>query len=95
MLAKGFENSFEFSAVFSSEWQQRLARISNRDAAQFTSYLDLLGVAAAFHVAEEREEYLHVFAGGDEVIGERGFIDAVMFERSAGGGAADPRHAGF
>ena len=31
-----------------------------------------------------------MFAGGDEVVGERGFEDVVMFERSAGGGAADP-----
>ena len=87
---KVFKQLLEFRAVFSGEWQQRLAWIANRDAKQFTSHFDLLGVAAAFQVAKEREEFVHVFAGGDEVIGERGFEDVVMFERSAGGGAANP-----
>ena len=87
---KVFENLLELCAVFSGQWQQRLARIANRDAAQFAAYFYFFGLAAAFHVAEEREELVHVFAGGDEVVGERGFEDVVMFERSAGGGAADP-----
>jgi len=84
------EDLHKFRAVFSGQGQQRLAWIANRDAAQFAADFDLLGVAAAFHVAEEREEFVHVLAGGDEVIGERGFENVVMFERSAGGGAADP-----
>ena len=84
------EDFLKFRAVFSGQGQQRLAWISNGDAAQFTADLDLLGVAAAFHVAEEREELVHVLAGGDEVVVERGFEDVVVFERSAGSGAADP-----
>ena len=89
-VLNALKDSLEFGAVFSGQGQQRLARIANRDAAQFAAELDLLSVAAAFHVAEEREEFVHVLAGGDEVVGERGFEDVVMFERSAGGGAADP-----
>ena len=87
---KGFEDAFKFSAVFSGEREQRLARIANWDAEQLTSHFDLLGVAAAFHVTKQGQEFIHVIAGGDKVVGEGGFEDVVMLEGRAGGSAADP-----
>ena len=70
----GFKDALKFRAVFSGEREQWLARISNGDTAQFAADFDLLGVAAAFHVAEKWQEFVHVCAGGDgdeERVGQR------------------------
>ena len=72
------ENLFEFRAVFCSEWQQRLTRITNRDAAQFTADFDLLGVAAAFHVAEEREELVQALSMKEVVEDPKGFMEGAV-----------------